>query len=112
MNGSLAQIPLGDRSMAPPTVHNPPPGPVKQSRTGTTKMRPSKSSTTPRWCIIFDFMGYSNNILRNLCALEWAVSNPKGTTDEFSTYYEGLSAEAKAVSILKYLPCHILMFFW
>ncbi len=36
----------------------------------------------------------------------------KGTTDEFSTYYDGLSAEAKAVSILKYLLCHKLMFFW
>lgn len=59
-SSSLAQIPPRDHSMAP-TVHNPPPGPVKRSRTGTTKMRPSKSSTTPRWCIIFRFMGYSNN---------------------------------------------------
>ncbi len=46
-NSSPAQIPLGDRSTAaPPTVHNPPQGPVKRLRTGTTKMRPSKSSTT------------------------------------------------------------------
>ncbi|KJA13303.1 hypothetical protein HYPSUDRAFT_209652 [Hypholoma sublateritium FD-334 SS-4] len=33
--------------------------------------------------------------IRNLCALEWIVSNPKGTTDEFSAYYDGLPAEDK-----------------
>ncbi|KJA22702.1 hypothetical protein HYPSUDRAFT_202022 [Hypholoma sublateritium FD-334 SS-4] len=32
---------------------------------------------------------------QNLCALEWIVSNPKGTTDEFSAYYDGLPAEDK-----------------
>ena len=50
------------------------------------------------------FIAYSDNILvlRNLCALEWTVSNPKGTADEFGTYYDGLSAEGKEVSILKY----------
>ncbi|KAF8155841.1 hypothetical protein B0H34DRAFT_798941 [Crassisporium funariophilum] len=53
--------------------------PAKRSHTGTTKMRPSKTSITPR----------------NLCALEWAISNPKGTTDEFGTYYDSLLAEVK-----------------
>ncbi|KJA18734.1 hypothetical protein HYPSUDRAFT_56943 [Hypholoma sublateritium FD-334 SS-4] len=63
------------------TVHNPqaPTLPARQPRTGATKMRPSKTSTTPR----------------NLCALEWTTANPKGTCDQFSTYYDGLSAEGK-----------------
>ncbi|KJA17629.1 hypothetical protein HYPSUDRAFT_206092 [Hypholoma sublateritium FD-334 SS-4] len=53
--------------------------PVRQPRTGATKMRPSKSSITPR----------------NLCALDWTNTNPKGTTDQFSAYYDSLSAEEK-----------------
>ena len=48
---------------------------------------------------------------RNLCALEWAVLNPKGTSDEFGTYYNGLSAEAKQVSILDYFNDTSLPFF-
>ncbi|KAF9480911.1 hypothetical protein BDN70DRAFT_893720 [Pholiota conissans] len=60
-------------------VQNDPIAPAKRSRTGATKMRPSKTSTTPR----------------NLCALEWAILNPKGTTDAFSAYYDALSAEGK-----------------
>ncbi|PPQ94203.1 hypothetical protein CVT25_006857 [Psilocybe cyanescens] len=59
-------------------VHNIP-HPTKRLRAGTTKMHPSKTSTTPR----------------NLCALKWIISNPKGTTDEFGTYYNSLSAEGK-----------------
>ncbi|KJA13688.1 hypothetical protein HYPSUDRAFT_209335 [Hypholoma sublateritium FD-334 SS-4] len=74
--GVPSQLVLGDRSMA---LRADPPAPAKRSRSGTTKMRPSKTSTTPR----------------NLCALEWTISNPKGTTDEFSSYYDSLSAEAK-----------------
>lgn len=35
---------------------------------------------------------------RNLCALEWTNTNPKGTTDQFSAYYDSLSAEEKEVS--------------
>jgi hypothetical protein len=47
-------------------------------------------------------IAYSDNILvRNLCVLEWAISNPKGTADEFGTYYDGLSVEGKEVSILE-----------
>ena len=42
--------------------------------------------------------------MRNLCAHEWIVSNSKGTTDEFSTYYDGLSAEDKQVS--SFFGCH------
>ncbi|PPQ94902.1 hypothetical protein CVT25_004370 [Psilocybe cyanescens] len=78
--GSQAQQALEANSTQPipGNVHNPP---AKRSRTGTTKMRPSKTT-------------YSDNIpVRNLCALEWVILNPKGTTDEFGTYYDGLSAE-------------------
>ncbi|KAF9477568.1 hypothetical protein BDN70DRAFT_101295 [Pholiota conissans] len=53
--------------------------PTKRSRMGITKMRPSKTSFTSR----------------NLCALKWATLNPKGTTDEFSTYYDALSKDEK-----------------
>ncbi|KJA21039.1 hypothetical protein HYPSUDRAFT_203235 [Hypholoma sublateritium FD-334 SS-4] len=75
---STQPIPEGSTMAANNHPQIPPP-PQKRLRPGTTKMRPSKTSTTPR----------------NLCALEWAILYPKGTAEEFSTYYDGLSAEAK-----------------
>lgn len=53
---------------------------------------------------LFHFIAWYPNLnpLRNLCALEWAISHPKGTTDDFGTYYDGLSAEEKEVSISEY----------
>ncbi|KJA23318.1 hypothetical protein HYPSUDRAFT_201597 [Hypholoma sublateritium FD-334 SS-4] len=75
-----AQAVLGNYAAAVQPIQNPPPtGPTKRLRTGATRMRPSKTSTTPR----------------NLCALEWAISHPKGSTDEFGAYYDGLPAEGK-----------------
>ena len=69
-------------------------------------MRPSKTSTTPRYVIYVSVLLYSQFLMslfwetRNLCALEWAISNPKGTAEEFNAYYDGLSQEAKEVGSL------------
>ena len=55
------------------------------------------------------WLTYSNNVcLRNLCALEWVISNPKGTTDDFSNYYDSLSAEGKQVSIPWYYYIYLI----
>ena len=37
--------------------------PVKQPRTGATRMRPSKSSTTPRWCTCSTLHSISDKFL-------------------------------------------------
>lgn len=39
---------------------------------------------------------------RNLCAVEWVKSNPQGTTDEFKTYFSGLSEGQKQVCYVFY----------
>lgn len=53
---------------APFVVNNNPPildptPPVRQPRTGATKMRPSKSSTTPRWCTCSTLHSFSDDFL-------------------------------------------------
>jgi len=32
---------------------------------------------------------------RNLCAKDWKAHHPKGTTEEFKTYYDSLAADQK-----------------
>ena len=95
----LQQVPDVNHSQVPPP-------PAKRQRPGTSKMRPSKTSTTPRYVIYVSVLLHSQILMfslwktRNLCALEWAVANPKGTAEEFSAYYDGLSEEAKEVGSL------------
>ena len=38
--------------------------------------------------------------LRNLCAQDWVLHNPKGLTDEFATYWNGLAPEEVMVGCI------------
>jgi len=62
-------------------------------------MRTSKSTTAryvivqcPLMCSILS----DCTIIRNLCAINWVKKNPKGTSEEFATYFDTLlEAELK-----------------
>ncbi|KAF8809747.1 hypothetical protein BYT27DRAFT_7241127 [Phlegmacium glaucopus] len=59
--------------------------PVKATTRKSGKMRTSKSTTA-----------------RNLCAIDWLKSNPKGTYEEFANYFDGLpQAELKIYQALE-----------
>ncbi len=69
---------------------------------GSRKMKP-RPSMTARYVQALHCTYTTNVWCRNLCAKVWCISNPRGSSAQFTLYWDSLNKNAKVVS-----PSHLL----